>query len=167
MARIIDQFGRKRRQKKRKDVDYNLLKQFFQKMFCCTWAVGCQRFVQYIIYICLVPRTVYFGWICMKNVWSTLNSLMCCQLAVYTMIFQNEHVEKSCRLPKVLKDVSSHVWFKNFHGICAKEWYAVFVTAWDSKKLEMDDDAYLSHCMNLLYEVSFSGNNLGISIVDC
>ena len=31
--RIIDQFGRKRYQTKRKDVDYKLLKDFFQKYF--------------------------------------------------------------------------------------------------------------------------------------
>ena len=33
MPRIIDQFGHKRCQKKRKDVDYKLLKEFFQKYF--------------------------------------------------------------------------------------------------------------------------------------
>ena len=30
---MIDQFGRKRGQKKRKDVDYNLLREVFQKYF--------------------------------------------------------------------------------------------------------------------------------------
>ena len=40
VSRIIDQFGHKRCEKKREDVDYQLLWKFFQKMFC-TWAVGC------------------------------------------------------------------------------------------------------------------------------
>ena len=65
MLRIIDQFTRKRCQNKRTDVDYNLLLEFFQKIFCCTWAVGCKKFVHYIrTYV--MPRTVYFGWICMN-----------------------------------------------------------------------------------------------------
>ena len=34
----------------------------FSKIFCCTWAVGCQNFGQYITYV--MPWTVYFGWIC-------------------------------------------------------------------------------------------------------
>ena len=33
MSRIIDEFGRKRCQKKRKDVDHKLLYKFFQKYF--------------------------------------------------------------------------------------------------------------------------------------
>ena len=33
MPRMIDQFWRKRCQKKRKDVDYELLKEFFQQNF--------------------------------------------------------------------------------------------------------------------------------------
>ena len=47
VPRIIDQFEPKRCQKKRKYVSYQLLSKFFQKI-CCTWTVGCQKFVQYI-----------------------------------------------------------------------------------------------------------------------
>ena len=48
MARIIDQFGRKRCQKKRKDMEFKLLSEFFPKIFSCTRAVGYRKFVQYI-----------------------------------------------------------------------------------------------------------------------
>ena len=43
VPQIIDKFWSKRCQKKRKDMDYKLL-----QIFCCTWAVGCWKFVQYI-----------------------------------------------------------------------------------------------------------------------
>ena len=45
----------------------------FSKIFCCTWACGCQRFVQYIHMLC-PGRTVYFGWICTSVLWSTFDS---------------------------------------------------------------------------------------------
>ena len=45
---IIDQFGRKRCQKKRKDMEFKLLSEFFPKIFSCTRAVGYRKFVQYI-----------------------------------------------------------------------------------------------------------------------
>ena len=48
VPRMIDQFVRKQCQKKPKDMDYNLLDEFFQKIFCCTWRVGCHKFIQYI-----------------------------------------------------------------------------------------------------------------------
>ena len=35
VSRIIDQYGRKRYQKKRKDLWYQLLPDFFSKIFCC------------------------------------------------------------------------------------------------------------------------------------
>ena len=47
MPWIIDEFQRKRCQKKRKDVSHQFLSEFFSKIFCCTWMVGCQKFVQY------------------------------------------------------------------------------------------------------------------------
>ena len=49
MPRIIDQFGRKRCQKKRKDVDYELVREFFSKIFCCARPVGCQICIQYVL----------------------------------------------------------------------------------------------------------------------
>ena len=45
VPRITDQFGCKRCQKKRKDVDYKLFLRVFSKIFCCSWTVGCQKFV--------------------------------------------------------------------------------------------------------------------------
>ena len=57
----FDQFGRKRCQKKRKDVDYNLLLDFFQKYF----VVHEQSAVKntFSTYVCYAPD-VFFGWIC-------------------------------------------------------------------------------------------------------
>ena len=53
MPRIIDQFGRKRCQKKRKDVNYKLIRiTVFQKKVCCAWTVSCQKSVQYIRMLC-------------------------------------------------------------------------------------------------------------------
>ena len=53
VPRIIDQFGRKRCQKKRKD-----LKRFFLKniLFCMSKIMSLHTYV--------ILRTVYFGWIC-------------------------------------------------------------------------------------------------------
>ena len=48
VPQMIDQFGRKRCQKKRKDVDFKLLLRVLSKIFCCKWMVGCQKFSQYI-----------------------------------------------------------------------------------------------------------------------
>ena len=46
--RMIDQFGRKRCQKKHKDVIYYTFSLvFFSKTFTCTWAIGCRNFFQY------------------------------------------------------------------------------------------------------------------------
>ena len=50
--RIIDQFGRKSCQKKRKDMNYELLYEFAQKYFFCTKTVGCQRCIRYIRNTC-------------------------------------------------------------------------------------------------------------------
>ena len=46
MARIIDWIGRLRYQKKRKVMEYKLLQEFFQKIFCCTSTFCCQKLVQ-------------------------------------------------------------------------------------------------------------------------
>ena len=49
VPRTIDQFGRKRCQKKRKDTGCKLnFSKSFSKVFCFTRTVGCQKFVQYI-----------------------------------------------------------------------------------------------------------------------
>ena len=53
MAQIIDQFGRKKMcQKKRKDVDYKVLKDFFQKHFVAHEKSAVQNFLQYIRMLC-------------------------------------------------------------------------------------------------------------------
>ena len=51
MSRIIDQFGRKRCQKKRKDLDYKLLKEILQKYFVVhkRWTVK-NSFITYVWY---------------------------------------------------------------------------------------------------------------------
>ena len=51
VSQIIDRFGRKRCQKKRKDENYKLLR-VFSKIFWCTWTDDCQKFVQYIRMLC-------------------------------------------------------------------------------------------------------------------
>ena len=51
----------------------------FSKIFCCTWTVGCQKFV----YCNVMPRTVYFGWICIskqKYIWGSRNMSLDCDL---------------------------------------------------------------------------------------
>ena len=52
MTRIIDQLGRKRCQKKRKDVDYKLLLEFFQKLFVLLEQSAVKNYFQYIHMIC-------------------------------------------------------------------------------------------------------------------
>ena len=55
VPRIIDQFGRKKCQKKRKDISYKLLKNNFQTYFVAhellTRTVGCQIFVSTYIHV--------------------------------------------------------------------------------------------------------------------
>ena len=56
MPRIIDQFGRKKCQKKSKDVDYKLLQDFFQKYFIVHEQSAVKNsFPTYVF----IPRTVY------------------------------------------------------------------------------------------------------------
>ena len=64
MARIIDQFGRKRCQKKRKDVDYKLLKEFIQKYF----VVHEQSTVKnsFGTYVCYAPDGLF--WLNLYNI---------------------------------------------------------------------------------------------------
>ena len=54
-TRIMNQFGRKR------------LFKSFSKIFCCTKAVGCQKFVQYIRLLChgrfILVESVFFSFI--------------------------------------------------------------------------------------------------------
>ena len=58
MAPIVYQFGRKRCQKKRKDVDYKLLKEFFQKYF----VVNKQSAVEssFSTYVCYAPDGLFW-----------------------------------------------------------------------------------------------------------
>ena len=58
MSWISDQFGRKRCQKKRKDVDYNLLIDFFQKKFVVheRWAVK----NPFSTYVCYAPDGLFW-----------------------------------------------------------------------------------------------------------
>ena len=54
----------------------------FSKTCCCTGAVGYQKFVQYIRRY-VMPRTVYFGWICTSKSWK-----------IYIFFFQVKHAFK-------------------------------------------------------------------------
>ena len=58
MSRIIDQFVRKRCQKKRKDVDYKFLKEFFQKYF----VLDEQSVVKNLFstYVCYAPDGLFW-----------------------------------------------------------------------------------------------------------
>ena len=75
MARIIDQFGRKRCQKKRKDVDYKLLLEFFQKYF----VVHKQSAVEnsFSTYVCYAPDGLF---------WLNLYFRKCC----HSDLFKNQ-----------------------------------------------------------------------------
>ena len=66
VPRLIDQFGRKRCQKKRKDVDYQLIKEFFQKYFVVhEWLMVKNSFSTYnVLHTYVMTWTVYFDWIC-------------------------------------------------------------------------------------------------------
>ena len=61
MARIIDQFGLKRCQMKRKDVDYKLLLEFFKNVLLY---ISSRLSKIRSVHTYVMPRTVYFGWIC-------------------------------------------------------------------------------------------------------
>ena len=63
VPRIVDQFGRKRCQKKRNEMKHKLRYEFFQKYS----AVHKQSAVKnsFSTYTYVMPWTVYFGWICM------------------------------------------------------------------------------------------------------
>ena len=58
MARIIDQFGRKRCQKKRKDVDYKLLLEFLQKYFVLHEQSAVENL--FSTYVCYVPDGLFW-----------------------------------------------------------------------------------------------------------
>ena len=55
---MIDKFGRKRCQKKRKDVDYKLLLEFFQNYFAVHELSAVEN--SFSTYVCYAPK-VYFG----------------------------------------------------------------------------------------------------------
>ena len=65
MPQIIDQFGHKMCQKKRKDVDYKLLQDFFKNIFLY---MHCRLSKIRSVQTYVIPWTVYFGWI-----WSRMN----------------------------------------------------------------------------------------------
>ena len=58
MARIIDQFGRKMCQKKRKDVDYKLLLEFFQKIFVVHEQSAVEK--SFSTYVCYAPDGLFW-----------------------------------------------------------------------------------------------------------
>ena len=58
MPRIIDQFGRKRCQKKRKDVDYKLLKGFFQRKFVVQERSAVKK--SFSTYVCHAPDGLFW-----------------------------------------------------------------------------------------------------------
>ena len=58
MGGIVDQFGRKRCQKKRKDVDYKLLKDFFQKYFVVHEQSAVEN--SFSTYVCYAPDGLFW-----------------------------------------------------------------------------------------------------------
>ena len=58
MAPIVDQFGRKRCQKKRKDVDYKLLQEFFQKKFVVHEQLAVEH--SFSTYLCYAPDGLFW-----------------------------------------------------------------------------------------------------------
>ena len=68
---LVDQFKRKKCQKKRKDVDYNLLEEFFIIVLLYMSSRLSKIRSDGSVHTYVMPRTVYFGWICIdtKNVY--------------------------------------------------------------------------------------------------
>ena len=58
MAQIIDQFGRKRCQKKREDVDYELLQEFFQNYFVVHEQSAVEN--SFSTYVCYAPDGLFW-----------------------------------------------------------------------------------------------------------
>ena len=68
--RMINQFGRKWIQKKRKDVALYVYLFFFKKISWCIWKAGCQKFVYYTRMLCrpnVMHRMLYFERYCMYH----------------------------------------------------------------------------------------------------
>ena len=57
VPRIVDQFGRKRCQKKRKNVNHKLLSQFFQKYFFVHDRLAVKKSVS--TYVCYTPDGLF------------------------------------------------------------------------------------------------------------
>ena len=97
VTRIIDQFVSKRCQKKRKDVEYKLLcsyKKMFPKKICCSWTVGCQKFVQYIRMLCS-------GWFILVesvnlSIFSTVNGFLRCFTSRYCKSVETNRDYEKC-----------------------------------------------------------------------
>ena len=130
MVRMIDQFGRKRCQKKRKDVvDYKLLKEFFQEKFCCAWAVGCRKFVQYIRMLwpgrfILVESVYVWSWsaqlVCRA-------SAICCTLVFFCSWNTSREINKMIYLNKLeFINILSTVCNKTFPTSATKMIYISF-----------------------------------------
>ena len=58
VPRIIDQFGRKRCQKKRKEVEYKLLQDFFQKDFVVHEQSAVEN--SFSTYVCYAPDGLFW-----------------------------------------------------------------------------------------------------------
>ena len=71
VPRIIDQFGHKSCQKKRKDVDYQLLQELFQKYSVVHEQLAAKNWFSTTV----IPWTVYFGWICSTICWNSMNPM--------------------------------------------------------------------------------------------
>ena len=72
MPLIIDQFGRKRCQKKRKDVDYNLLLEFFQKYFVVHEQLAAKN--SFSTFVCYAPDGLF---------WLNLYKTLLCQFYAF------------------------------------------------------------------------------------
>ena len=86
LPRKIDQFGRKRCQKKRKDVGYKLIQEFFSKKNFCTWTVSKIR----SLHTYVMHRMFYFERYCrfifMRGIVNT--SLFCKSPFLFSLLPQ-------------------------------------------------------------------------------
>ena len=85
VVRMIDQFGRKRCQKKRKDVDYKILEEFFQKYFFVHEQSAVKN--SFSTYVCYAPDGLF--WLNLYNailktaiitLLTTKNAFLSCKL---------------------------------------------------------------------------------------
>ena len=129
VPRIKDQFRHKRCQKKRKDVDYKLLLEFFQEYFLVHKRLAVKNSFSKYMRMLYIGRYTYLGWICNLMFWGGKNATyfdtyfkdIC--FALFRVMFYNSasHDRKTSR-----------TMFKFFFELFEKRWNNKKI--WSEKK---------------------------------